>query len=160
MKIIEVKNKIGILIYGQYVMKNLIFLLLFSVMIMLFIIGCGISGCRINFDNLKYPVSMSGSLYDPTGNLIGDGKGLKINQRFEYTTSLCSIFYSLIPLSRSDDMVEQMNKKIEVAGGDGMTNVSVKSDYSMLTAAFPLSLLPMWPGCSKVTINGTIVTFE
>lgn len=141
-------------------MSNRIFLLLFSAMITLILSGCGISGGRINFDDLKYPASMSGSLYGPTGDSIAHGTGLNPIQDFEHTKYLCSILYSIIPISRSGDIIELMNKKIEAAGGDGMTYVSVSSDYSMLTSVFPLNLLPIWPGCSKITVKGTIVRFE
>jgi hypothetical protein len=141
-------------------MSNRIFLLLFSAMVTLIVSGCGVSGCRIDFDELKYPASMSGYLYGPTGESIGHATGLTPVQDFEHTANLCSIFYFIVPLTRSSDIIELMNKKIESAGGDGMTDVSVRSDYSKLTSVVPLNLLPIWPGCSKVTVKGTIVRLE
>ena len=141
-------------------MSNRIFLLLFFAMMTLTVSSCGISGCRINFDDLKYPASMSGYLYGPTGESIGHGTGLTPIQDFEHTANLCSIFYVFVPLTRSSEIIEQMNKKIESAGGDGMTDVSVSSDYSNLTSVLFLNLLPFWPGCSKVTVKGTIVRLE
>lgn len=141
-------------------MCNRIFIPLFSAMIMLISNGCGMSGSRINFDELKYPASMSGSLYGPAGDSIEQGTGLNPVQDFEYTKDLCSILYSIIPVSRSDDIIELMNNKIETVGGDGITNVSISSDYSMLTSVFPLNYLPVWPGCSRITVRGTIVKLE
>jgi hypothetical protein len=141
-------------------MNNRIFLLLFSAMVILIISGCGVSGCRINFDELKYPASMSGYLYGPTGESIGHGTGLTPIQDFRHIAYLCSIFYSIVPLTRSSDIIELMNKRIESTGGDGMTDVSVSSDYDKLTSVVFLNLLPIWPGCSEVTVKGTIVRLE
>jgi hypothetical protein len=137
------------------------FLMLIVVMLGIFGAGCGIgmSGGRINFDDLKYPASMSGSLYGPDGEVVDKGGRLEEIDEFYYTKNYWSTFYSIIPLSRTSDIVEQMNKKIEKAGGDGITNVKVTSDYSKLTSLFPLNLLPIWPGCSEVEVTGTIVKF-
>ncbi len=120
--------------------------------------GCmGISGGRIDFDGLKYPVSMSGSLYGPNDEVVKRGEGLEPVKGFEFTKNYWSTFYSIIPLSRTSDIVEQMNKEIAEAGGDGMIYVSVSSDYSNLNHIFFLDLLPIWPGCSKIRVFGTIV---
>jgi hypothetical protein len=122
-------------------------------------IGCGIgiSGGRINFDDLKYPASMSSSLYGPDGEVMQQGSRLKAVKAFEYTKYYWSTFYSIIPLSGSRDIVEQMNNEIKDAGGDGMTTVSITSDYSKLTSVILLNMLPIWPGCSEIRITGTIV---
>ncbi len=138
--------------------SRLLLILIFTTL-SIFETGCGlgISGGRINFDNLQYPASMSISLYGPDGEVVEGGGKLKPIKRFEYTKYYWSTFYSIIPLSRTSDIVEQMNKEIKEAGGDGITSVSITSDYSKLTSAFPLNLLPIWPGCSKISVTGTIV---
>ncbi len=124
------------------------------------ICGCcvSLSGGRLNFDDLKYPVSMSRSLYDSKGQIVvTESDMLKPVKFFKYTKDYWSTFYSIIPLSGTSDIVERMNKEIEEAGGDGMTDVSLSADFSELNSAFPLNLLPIWPGRSKITIIGTIV---
>jgi hypothetical protein len=121
--------------------------------------GIGISGGRLNYDDLKYPASMSSSLYGPNGEVVQQGGRLKAVKAFEYTKYYWSTLYSIIPLSGSSDIVEQMDKEIEEAGGDGIINVSVSSDYSKLTSVFPLNILPIWPGCSEIRVRGTIVRF-
>ncbi len=121
--------------------------------------GMGFSGGSIRFDDLKYPASMSGSLYGPNGEVTNTENGLKEIDGFYYSREYWSMFYSLVPLSGTNDIVEQMNMKIEKAGGDGMINVKVISDYSKLTSIWPLNLLPIWPGCSEVQVRGTIVKY-
>lgn len=141
---------------------NRLFLILIIMMLSILGTGCGISmsGGRIDFDDLKYPASMSSSLYGPNGEVVQQGDRLKPIKAFAYTTNHWSLLYSIIPLSRtSSDIAEQMNKEIKEAGGDGITTVSVASDYSKLTSIFPLNLLPIWPGCSEIRVTGTIVKF-
>lgn len=138
-------------------MCNRPLLMLIILMLSILETGCGLalSGGRLNFDDLKYPASMSISLYGPNGEVVSDK--LKPVKRFEYTKNYWSTFYSIIPLSGSSDIVEQMNKEIKEAGGDGITTVSITTDYSKLTSVFPLNMLPIWPACSKIRIKGTIV---
>ena len=122
--------------------------------------GCGLamSGGRINFDDLKYPASMSISLYGPEGEVVSNR--LKTVKRFEYIKDYWSTFYSIIPLSRTSDIIDRMNDEIKEAGGDGITSVSISSDYSNLTSIFPLNILPIWPGCSKIRVTGNIVMLD
>ena len=122
--------------------------------------GMGLSGGRLTFEDLQYPASMSGSLYGPKGEIVREQDGgLEPIKTFTFTKNYWSTFYSIVPLSRSSDIVEQINKEIKEAGGDGITNVSVSSDYSKLTSVLPLNLLPIWPGCSEIRVTGTIVKF-
>jgi hypothetical protein len=155
-------NKIQSLNYSnnQNVTSKRSFRFLFLVAVTAFLTSCGMSGTKITFDNLKYPASMSSTLYTPMGEVVEHGEGLNSIESFKHTQSLCSIFYSLIPLSKSDEIIEQMNNKIKEVGGEGITNVVVKSEFSQLTAIFPLNLLPFWPGCTEITLSGIIVKFD
>jgi hypothetical protein len=100
--------------------------------------GIGLSGGRINFNDLKYPVSMISSLYGPDGEIVKEDGKLRVVKVFVYAKYYWSTFYSMIPFSRTSDIIDRINEEIKEAGGDGITSVSISSDYSKLTSAFPL----------------------
>lgn len=126
---------------------------------MLLSLGCsaGASGGRIHFDSLKYPVSMSKSLYGPNKEILQDGVNLEHIKDFEFSMEHCSVLYSIVPLTSTRKISDQMNKEIDAAGGDGMTQVSFTTDNSWATAVPILHILPIWPGCQQITVSGHIV---
>ena len=76
---------------------------------------------------------------------------------FSYSTRMWGLFFSWIPINGSVDVSEAMNKAIAEHKGDGVINLTVRSDGCATNYLPALSLLPIWPGCADVTVEGQIV---
>jgi hypothetical protein len=124
--------------------------------------GClGFAGSRgqINFDNLKYPASMSAYLYGPDNGILTKDKELKVTKKLHLRKNSWNIFYTIIEISNNGDVVEEMNKEIAGSGGDGIVNVAVSSQDGITNSIPLLNLLPFWPTYSRITIKGDIVKY-
>jgi len=72
-------------------------------------------------------------------------------------TTVWGIFYSLIPLSGSVDVSSEINRQIDEAGGDAVAMLTVVADQCGVNWAWFFTFIPLWPGCTNVTISGVIV---
>jgi len=114
--------------------------------------GCTGARGSLRFDQLDYPVSSSGYLYTPeaiTEVVVVDQMYLSVN--------LWGIGWSLIPLNGKVDVSDLINYRISAAGGEGIINLSITTDNCGINYVWPLNMLPVWPGCVAVGIQGDIV---
>jgi hypothetical protein len=124
--------------------------------------GWGCAGSRgwIKFDELRYPASMSPYLYGPNNELLAKDRELRVIDSFSGEHHYWGVVYSLVPLSGTKEIGEQINRAIERAGGDGIVNVKVTSASNFMSEAFILNILPVWPSQTKVVVEGEIVKYE
>lgn len=132
----------------------------FSVSV-LFAVALLLSACAggrgdIRFDSLVYPASMSGYLNDSHQRVVSP-KSLAVVGEFKEEARLWGAVFSWVPVTKTVDVSNAMNREIAAAGGEGMINVKVTSDGCAMNYVPVMSLLPMWPGCADVTIEGQIV---
>ena len=135
--------------------RNLLTLLLLGV------VGVSTSGCAggrgdVLFDSLEYPASMSGYLHGANGRPVSP-ESLKVVGEFKENTRLYGIGFSWVPITGTVDVSKAMNREIAAVDGEGVINLKVSSDGCMMNYMPVLSLLPLWPGCADVTIEGQIV---
>jgi hypothetical protein len=121
-------------------------------------IGIGCAGGRgdVRFDSLRYPVSMSGYVYGPKNRALSP-RSLEVVSEFEHEGRLWGVLFSWLPVSGDLDLSDEINNDVEAAGGEGVINLSVKSEGCVLNYIPGLSLIPMWPGCADVTVAGQVV---
>ncbi|HPI15569.1 MAG TPA: hypothetical protein PK875_01430 [Spirochaetota bacterium] len=137
-------------------MKNKI--LVFAVLVFaLSIISCAGGRKTLRFDALTYPCSLSPFLYDVDGSVLAKGKDLKVVGEFKMVKDFWGIGYSVIPVSSDADVAIAMNKRIKELNGDGIINLKVTSSETNANLAVFFTFLPIWPGCTTVTINGEVV---
>jgi hypothetical protein len=86
----------------------------------------------MKFDELRYPASMSSYLYGPNNELLAKDRELRVINRFSGEYDYWGTFYSLMPLTGTKDIGEEINKAIEEAGGEGIVNVKVMSETNSL----------------------------
>jgi len=123
------------------------------------LVGCAGGRGDVRFDALRYPASMSGYLHDAKGRAVSP-KSLAVVGEFKEETRLWGTGFSWVPVTGAVDVSDSMNREIAAAGGEGMINVKVVSEGCMLNYVPVVSLLPMWPGCADVTVEGQIVKQE
>jgi hypothetical protein len=128
---------------------------------LLAVVGASIFGCAgsrgdVRFDSLEYPASMSGYLHGANGRSVSP-KSLQVVGEFKENARLYGVGFSWVPITKTVDVSTAMNREIAAAGGEGVINLKVSSDGCMMNYMPVLSLLPFWPGCADVTIEGQIV---
>lgn len=130
-----------------------------SLVLALLSLACAGGRGVVRFDSLGYPASMSGYVYGSNGLPLSPNT-LKVVGEFEREAKLWGMLFSWIPLTGRLDLSTPINQEIERAGGDGVINLTVRSQGCTLNYVPGLSLLPVWPGCAAVTVQGQIVKHQ
>lgn len=134
----------------------------FAVIAVMFtsITACSV-GARghLKFSEAKYPISLSPALYDQNETVLVKDKQLSVVGKFKYEKRFWGIMYSWVRLSGSDDVDLAINDAIKDKQGVGMINLAVTTNgcLSNYILTFPLSILPIIPGCTDAIIEGDIV---
>lgn len=119
-------------------------------------VGCAGARYKVKTAGLKYPVSMSGSLADADGNLYVLEHGLE--DIGELKADYTSIGFLYGETGNDVDISEEVNRQIEAAGGDGAVGVTIRTQNCGTNfASWILILLPFYPGCMGVHVEGRIV---
>ncbi len=134
------------------------FIAILTIGCMLFAACTGARG-HMKFSDLRYPASMSASLYNRNEAVLVKDKNLKVVEKFSYEKRFWGILYSWVRLSGSGDVDSAMNEAIAKAHGDGIVNVRVtEASCSFNTyMAIPFTLIPLTPGCVNAKVEGEIV---
>jgi hypothetical protein len=124
-------------------------------------VGTGCAGARGNmrFDRLAYPASMSGYLRASDGQILPPTSLYRV-ANIKETHTFWGMCYSLAALNHSYDPCDAINRAVEAAHGDGIVNLRVSAKGCGWNYVPFLNLLPFWPGCTHVVIEGDIVTQE
>jgi hypothetical protein len=130
----------------------------------LILLGAGAASCggarpHVTFENSRYPLSMSGVLLAEDGSFVSGASLTKVG-RFEAGGRGWGIGWSIIPLG-AVDFSEDLNRQVEIAGGEGVIHLSVTAATPALPDMFPgmffCHWLPVWPGSVDVAASGDIV---
>lgn len=130
--------------------------------ILLILEGCSSSRGTLNFESLKYPVSMSAFLYDKHHSIVMKQKELKALHSFVFKKTFWTLGYGLIRLSSGEALSDSLNSIIEKYGGDGIINLSITIEQGVVNKIYTFflfipSYVPFFPGSADVTIQGEIV---
>ncbi len=120
------------------------------------ITSCAGAFGKIKFDDLAYPASMSGYLYNAFGAVVSLND-MEVMGVFSFQKRFFGVFYSAIPLTGSFDIGSIMNREIKKLKADGIVNVTVKAVGCRINSVPLMVWLPLWPGCAKVEVSGLIV---
>ena len=118
--------------------------------------GCAGGHARLSFDSAAYPVSLSPTVPDNDGQILAP-------ERFEVVgvlsvqTKAWAIFYSAVPLQGKRDVSSDINAQVAEHGGEGVVNLRIVSKQCKINHAWVINALPIWPGCSDVTLTGDII---
>lgn len=126
-----------------------------------FLAGCGAGAwARLDFDDVKYPLSMSAYLYDSDYKVVAKDKELEVVAPFEYSKRFWGLFYSIIPLSNDKEIVAAINREVDKVGGDGIINLSVTASNCKFNSFPIISAVPVMPGCVDSVVMGEIVKLK
>ena len=118
--------------------------------------GCAAGSGTLRFKKLSYPVSMSPVLEDDSGKLLGT-YDLEKRGKFKKEVTFTNLIWGLVPTTGSVDLSAEINKKIRGVKGEGIINFSVTAIPCGSNFIFQLIIIPFWPGCTRVVVEGTIV---
>lgn len=120
--------------------------------------GCAGASVEVTARRAAYPISMSGVVRDSTGAML-DTRSLKIVSQFHVEQTRIGILYSGVTPRSTLDISDEVNSQVAATNGEAIIRLSVTVDGSCSALnAFPvLNIVPIWPGCVPVTIDGLIV---
>ena len=88
-----------------------------------------------------------------------DTRFLKVVSPFHVEQTRIGILYSSLTPRSTVDISDEVNSQVAAADGEAINRLSVTVDVgSQCPNAFPvLNMVPVWPGCVPVIIDGLIV---
>lgn len=119
-------------------------------------LGCAGARTTVVAPTAEYPVSMSQGVRDAGGELVSADRR-QIVGHFEDHRTAWGLAYSYARLTPTKDLSDELNAQIKAAHGDAVINLKVASSPCVLNFVPVVDLLPLWPGCSNVTITGDII---
>ncbi len=130
--------------------------LLGMVTVGLFLGGCAGAHYKISADRLRYPASLSPVLPDERGRPLYLGENLQPVGEFSFNRTSVGCFYSMT--GEAIDLSDDLNREVERRQGEGIVLLSLRSGVCASSMFFPLTVLPLYPGCQNLTVTGTVVT--
>lgn len=118
--------------------------------------GCAGGRSNLRFDDTRYPVSLSPTVLGSDGVVLLPARR-EVVGKLEIETKVYGLLWAAVPLTPNKDLSTQVNDQIERAGGQAVVNLRVTSRQCGLNSAWVLSTVPLWPGCSKVFVQGDII---
>jgi hypothetical protein len=117
--------------------------------------GCAGARYAVRADDARYPISMSPALPDRDGTILYIGHGLVVLKRFSEDVRKFGFFYGAT--GSTLELSELVNAQVAAAGGDGVADLEIVSEHCAINWFFPLTLLPIWPGCEIAHVSGAVV---
>jgi hypothetical protein len=99
---------------------------------------------------------MSRGVRDADGSLLASENREKVGDLLVKTNAF-GILYSAVDLNPKTDISEEVNKEVLRTRGDAVVNLKVTNSQCPMNFIYPLTLLPIWPGCVTVRIHGDII---
>lgn len=121
-----------------------------------FSLGCAGGRTNLKFEQTTYPVSLSPTVLGSDGEILMPEER-EVVGKVEIETKAWGLFWASVPLKPNNDVSDKMNEQVSAAGGQAVVNLRVTSRQCGLNHAWILSTVPLWPGCSKVFVQGDII---
>lgn len=127
--------------------------------------GCSVSHARIH-TSAAVPLSATGAVHDPSGQLATHEGGYRIKQKVVGRRTQWRILWG-VPLSKVDvDAYDVLCKNggcpdREDPGNEAIVNVRGKLDaHWSIVLLWPGLIIPIIPTANTVRLDGTVVTFD
>jgi hypothetical protein len=120
--------------------------------------GCAGASVEVTAARAQYPISMSGTVRDGQGVLL-DARSLRRVGDFGLETTRVGFAYSSVTPGSPLDISDQVNAQVAAVHGEAIVHlaVTVSGGCDFLNSLLVFNILPFWPGCVPVTVNGLIV---
>ena len=117
--------------------------------------GCAGARSNVTADDARYPVSLSRAVRDADGEIVAQERWVKV-AAFQHRTNAVAIFYSYGGGPKTD-ISKVVNEQIAKHGGDAIVNLRVAVKQCGLNFTPLLYLIPLFPGCAQLKVEGDIV---
>lgn len=118
---------------------------------------CAGSKGKLRFDDLNYPASFSGYIYDEKQQPLRIGNGVKKIAEVNASKRVWSVFYGQAVLSDDTHLVRDFNAEMEKNKATGIVNLQLENSACLLNHFFILNILPFWPGCTVLELRGDAI---
>jgi hypothetical protein len=118
--------------------------------------GCAGGRARLDFSGTQMPVSMSATVLDERGEILLPEDREVVGQVL-VETKAWGIMWAAIPLTPKRDVSQAINDQVAAANGEAVVNLRVTGQQCGVNHAWILSTVPLWPGCSKIFVQGDII---
>lgn len=118
--------------------------------------GCAGARTSVVADSAQYPISMSRAVRDADGEIVPADQLEKVGD-FHETQTAWGIAYSALPLTPHRDISDAVNTQTADKKGQAVVNLTISAKNCPFNMIYPLTMLPFWPGCTKLEMKGDIV---
>ena len=121
--------------------------------------SCAGARTTIVADDARFPVSLSEGMRAPDGHLL-EAAEMEVVGQFEHKRTIWGLLYSVIPLTPTTDISREVDAQVQSAGGQAVVRLKTEAQHCALNHFIVFSFLPIWPGCSYVTVSGDIIRYK
>ena len=120
-------------------------------------VGCGIAGAkfRVSANSAETPISFSDGLIGRGGELAVLGESLEELHSFTIELKPTSFLYGTT--ESEIELSNIINEVVAEYGGDGVVQLTIRSENCGQNAVPFLTMLPFFPGCMNLTVSGVVV---
>jgi hypothetical protein len=118
--------------------------------------GCAGARTSVVADEAAYPISLSRAVRDQDGSIVASEHLTKVGSLHQ-DTKAWGMFYSAVKLTPRTDISRVVNAQVAALGGDAVVNLRVSGNHCVSNFFVVLTLLPFFPGCARVEVDGDIV---
>lgn len=126
--------------------------------VLLFVACAGCAGARTTIvaPTADVPVSLSHAVRDADATIV-PAERREVVGSFHDERLAWGLLWSTVKLTPEKDISDEINAQVARAGGDAVINLRIASAGCGWNYVIGLNLLPVWPGCSKVFLDGDII---
>ena len=120
--------------------------------------GTGCAGARstVAADRAAYPLSLSPAVRDADGTVVS-GAELERVAVLHADSTAWGMFYSAVRLNPRTDISKAVNEQVARVGGEAIVNMKIMGAHCGADFAAIIDVIPFWPGCAKIVVEGDIV---
>ncbi len=118
--------------------------------------GCAGARANVTAPTAAFPISLTHAVRGADGVILADADLAKVGTFSDEKTAI-AIFYSALPVTGALDISDAVNAQVRAAGGDAVIDLQVHTKVCALDWILVMHLLPIWPGCTQVRAQGSIV---
>jgi hypothetical protein len=119
-------------------------------------LGCAGARTSVRARTAEYPISMTHQMRAADGHLLTDRERATVG-KFEMKSTVFGLLYEAIPLNPTTDISEEVNSQVKAANGEAITDLHVSAAACATDYFVVFHLIPFWPGCATIRVNGTII---
>jgi hypothetical protein len=119
-------------------------------------VGCAGARTTVVAPTANVPVSLSHAVRDADGTIVSASRR-EVVGAFHDERLAWGVLWSAIKLTPTKDISDEINAQVARAGGDAVINLRIASGGCGWNYVIGFNLLPVWPGCNKLFLDGDIV---